>query len=134
MALRSGRPGSATSEYSQLGIAKNKNTKLNYKKSVRIAKNMREEMVKYEYQLSDKISSFGIESLLWNVDDSVYTKYSSILRYTFDEILCFLVNNFSAFEVYTEANAIKPLFSDLSSKLAYQKFVADMHQFFEYDI
>lgn len=86
-------------------------------------------MVKHGYQLSDKISSFGIESLLWNVDALAYTKYSSILRYTFDEILSFLVNNFSAFSGYTEANAIKPLFPDQSSNLAYQKFVADMHQF-----
>lgn len=121
-------------QHIKLGIAKNKNTKYNYKKCVRIAKNMREEMVKHGYILSDKISSFGIESLLWNVDASAYTKYSSILRYTFDEVLSFLVDNFSAFDGYTEANAIKPLFPNQSSNLAYQKFIADMHHFFEYDI
>ena len=121
-------------QHIKLGIVKNKNTRYNFKKCVRIAKNMREEMVKQGYLLSDKISSFGIESLLWNVNESAYTKYSSVLRHTFNEVLLFLVEDFSAFSGYTEANAIKPLFSDQSSRLAYQKFVTDMHQFFEYDI
>ena len=116
------------------GILKNKETKFNFKKCVRIAKNMREEMEKYGYTISDKVSSFGIESLLWNVDVSAYTKYPYVLRYTFDEVLTFLVGDFSSFDTYTEANAIKPLFSDEETKAAYQKFVSDMHQFFEYDI
>lgn len=62
-------------QHIKLGIAKNKVTKYNFKRCVRIAKNMREKMVEYGYPLSDKISSFGIESLLWNVDVSAYTKY-----------------------------------------------------------
>jgi len=121
-------------QHIKMGILKNKVTKYNYKKCVRIAKNMREEMEKYGYKISDKVSSFGIESLLWNVDVSAYTKYSSILRYTFDEVLTFLVGDFSNFGTYTEANAIKPLFPDEATKTAYQKFVTDMHKFFEYDI
>lgn len=121
-------------QHIKMGIAKNKVTKYNFKKCVRIAKNMREEMVKYGYVVSDKVSSFGIESLLWNVDVSAYTKYSSILRYTFEEVLSFLIGDFVNFGDYMEANAIKPLFPDEATKIAYQKFVADMHKFFEYDI
>ena len=121
-------------QHIKLGIVKNKVTKYNFKRCVRIAKNMREKMVEYGYPLSDKISSFGIESLLWNVDVSAYTKYPSILRYTFDEVLSFLENDFHNFDKYTEVNAIKSLFPDQSCKLAYQKFVTDMCGFFEYDI
>ena len=117
-----------------MGILKNKATKFNFKKCVRIAKNMREEMEKYGYTVSDKVSSFGIESLLWNVDVPAYTKYSSILRYTFDEVLTFLAGDVSNFDTYTEANAIKPLFPDEATKIAYQRFISDMHRFFEYDI
>lgn len=116
------------------GVAKNKATKYNFKKCVRIAKNMREEMEKHGYKIPDKISSFGIESLLWNVNVSAYTKYSSILRYTFDEVLKFLVGDFANFDTYTEANAIKPLFPDTATKTTYQEFISDMHKFFEYDI
>lgn len=121
-------------QHIKMGIAKNKVTKYNFKKCVRIAKNMREEMEAYGYSIPDGISSFGIESLLWNVDVSAYTRYSNILRYTFDEILSFLVDDFSNFDTYTEANGIKPLFPDYATKMAYQKFITDMHKFFEYDI
>lgn len=121
-------------QHIKMGVLKNVSTKYNFKKCVRIAKNLREEMEKQGYKISDKISSFGIESMLWNVDPTPYTKYSSILRYTFDEVISFLVEDFSNFENYTEANAIKPLFSDNISKTAYQTFVLDMQKFFEYDI
>lgn len=121
-------------QHIKLGVAKNKATKYNFKKCVRIAKNIREDMTKYGYSISDKISSFGIESLFWNVDVSAYTKYSTILRYTFDEVLDFLVGDFSNFDKYTEANGIKPLFSDVTIKTAYQNFISDMRKFFEYDL
>lgn len=114
------------------GIKKNGKTKCKFKKCVRIAKHMRKEMVKHRCGRYDKISSFGIESLLWNVDASAYTKYPSILD-TFDKVLSFLLNNFSAFGGYKEANALKPLFPDQSSKRAYQEFVKEMYQFFEHD-
>lgn len=121
-------------QHIKMGIVKNKTTKFNFKKCVRIAKNMREEMEKHGYTISDKISSFGIESLFWNVDDPAYTKYTSILRYTFDEALTFLVGDYQNCNKYTEANAIKPLFPDEATKKEYQKFISDMHRFFEYDI
>lgn len=81
-------------QHIKLGISKNKVTKYNFKKCVRIIKSMREDMEESGYAVSSKISSFGLESLLWNVDVSAYTKYSSILRYTFDEVISFLKNDF----------------------------------------
>lgn len=121
-------------QHIKLGIAKNKVTKYNFKKCVRIIKSMREDMEESGYTISSKISSFGLESLLWNVDVSAYTKYSSILRYTFDEVVSFLKNDFSNFDGYTEANGIKPLFPNIAAKSAYQKFVDDLYNFYEYDI
>lgn len=116
------------------GIEKNKLTKYNFKKCVRIAKNLREEMSSHGYQIPDSISSFGIESLIWNVRSTTFTKYASILRYTFDEVLKFLASDFASFGSYTEANGIKPLFSDSGALNAYQKLITDMNRFFEYDI
>ena len=54
-------------QHIQNGKTKNKNSNYKFKKCVRIAKNMRKEMEENGCKLSDKISSFGIESLLWNV-------------------------------------------------------------------
>ena len=115
------------------GISKNKVTQYNFKKCVRIIKNIRD-MEERDYVVSSKISSFGLESLLWNVTESAYTKYSSILRYTFDEVVSSLKSDFSNFDNYKEANGIKPLFSDIATKNAYQKFINDLHSFYEYDI
>lgn len=121
-------------QHIKLGITKNKVTKYNFKKCVRIIKSMREDMEENGYTVSPKISSFGLESLLWNVDVSAYTKYSSILRYTFDEVVSFLKNDFLNFDGYIEANGIKLLFPDIATKSAYQKFVNDLYNFYEYDI
>lgn len=121
-------------QHIKMGVLKNASTKYNFKRCVRIAKNLREEMEKHGYTISDRISSFGIESMLWNVDPASYIKYSNILRYTFDEVISFLMEDFENFVNYKEANAIKPLFPDDASKIAYQTFISDMHNFFEYDI
>lgn len=118
----------------KMGIAKNKVTKYNFKKCVRIIKNMKEDMEKSGYEISSKISSFGLESLLWNADISAYTKYSSILRYTFDEVISFLKDDYLNYGNYTEANGIKPLFPDNTVQNAYRKFVTDLYSYYEYDI
>lgn len=116
------------------GIEKNKATNYNFKKCVRIIKSMREDMEKNGYTVSSKISSFGLESLLWNVDVSAYTKYPNVLRYTFDEVISFLKNDFNKFDSYKEVNGIKTLFPDSATKNAYQHFVNKLSAFYEYDI
>ena len=117
-----------------MGFLKNQATKYNFKKCVRIAKNMREKMRENGYFISDLVSSFGIESLFWNVDDSAYTKYWKNITYTFGEVISILVEDFTNFDTYKEVNAINPLFSDVTIKKAYQKFISDMKNFYEYII
>lgn len=121
-------------QHIKLDIAKNKITKYNFKKCVRIIKNMREDMKDNGYTISSKISSFGLESLLWNVDATAYTRYPSILKYTFDEVVSFLKNDFLNYNNYTEANGIKRLFPDSTTLTAYQNFITDLHNYYEYDI
>lgn len=121
-------------QHIKLDIAKNKETKYNFKKCVRIIKNMRDDMKENGYTISSKISSFGLESLLWNAEVSAYTRYSSILRYTFDEVISFLKKDFSNFGSYTEANGIKKLFPDSDTQTAYQNFIADLYAYFQYDV
>lgn len=121
-------------QHIRLGVAKNKLTEYNFKKCVRIIKGMREDMIESGYSISPKISSFGLESLLWNVDESAYTRYSTVLRYTFDEVIHYLKNHFLIFGSYKEANGIKPLFPDTVTQNAYQKFINDLCTFYDYDI
>lgn len=121
-------------QHIKLGIAKNKITQYNFKRCARIIKNMRELMSKSGYSSSSKVSSFGLESLLWNVGVTPYTKYASISRYTFDEVIMFLKNDFANYGDYVEANGIKRLFSDEATKSAYKQFITDLSAFYEYDI
>lgn len=95
---------------------------------------MREELKKHGFTVSDKISSFGIESLLWNVSNEPYIKYPSILRFTFDEVLKYLEKDVNNFDNYKEANGIKPLFTDEDTKKAYKDFVLILRNFYQYAI
>lgn len=115
------------------GIEKNKRTSYRFKKFVRVIKSMREELKLAGHFVPSEISSFGLESLLWNVSDSVFHKYS-ILRYDFDEVLKWLIENLDKFPDFKEANGIKSLFTSRSTVLAYQDFIKALDKFYEYDI
>lgn len=113
------------------GIEKNKNTGYKFKQCVRIIKNIREDMHNSGINISSDISSFGLESLLWNVPNQIYSGYSS-LGYVFLEIISYLVNNTASFSNYKEANGIKFLFPADTKKYSYIKFIQDLKNFFEY--
>lgn len=115
------------------GRIKNNNTNYFYKKMVRIIKKMRYLMSDYGYSSADNVSSFGIESLLWNLPDSVFTEYS-IYRYEFGEIVDFLYANKSQIYSYKEANGIKVLCETTSAENNYKSFIDSLKRFYEYDI
>ena len=72
------------------GRKKNNDTNRYYKKMVRIIKKMRYLMCEYGYEEAEKVSSFGLESLLWNLPDNLFMKYS-IYRYEFGEVVEYLL-------------------------------------------
>lgn len=115
------------------GRKKNIDTNSYYKRMVRIIKKMCYLMVDYSYSSAKEMSSFGLESLLWNIPDDIFKKYS-IYRYEFGEIVDFIYNNAGALNTYKEANGIKmlcPLQSDVEK---YKCFIKDLKSFYEYDI
>lgn len=59
------------------GIQKNNTTNYAYKKLVRIFKRLRNEMVDAGLVDGDKITSFLIECLVWNVPNKIITSYSN---------------------------------------------------------
>ena len=119
-------------QHIQNGIAKNKDTNYAFKRMVRIAKSIRECMV--GIKSADDISSFLIESLLWNVPDEVYKKYT-LLRYTFGEIVEYLKDNIYMMSHFREINGIKYLTADDSDRLSIcRQYVDDLSKFYEYDI
>lgn len=74
------------------GKAKNNQTKYYYKRMVRIIKKMRYLMSDLGYACANNVSSFGLESLLWNLPDSCFTKWTNY-GFAFEEIVDYLYKN-----------------------------------------
>lgn len=115
------------------GRKKNNDTNRYYKKMVRIIKKMRYLMCEYGYEEAEQVSSFGLESLLWNLPNSLFIK-CTIYRYTFGGIVNYLYNHKEELEYYKEANGIKILCPTLKDIMNYKNFIDGLYEFYEYDI
>lgn len=114
------------------GKAKNVRTNHYYKKMVRIMKKMRHIMSDCGYKSADNVSSFGLESLLWNVPDSYFMKYKSY-GFVFEGLIDYLHNNQYILINGLEANGIKDLCPTQKEVVAHTEFINDLYRFFEYD-
>lgn len=85
---------------------KNKNTNYNYKRYVRILKNIKRDLN------FDDIGSFQLESLLWNIPDSLFKEYTYCLEIGTKNIINYLYDNRYNFRDYKEGNGIKKLVAD----------------------
>lgn len=120
-------------QHTDNGVLKNNNTDFYYKKMVRIIKKMRYLMSDYGINSANCVSSFGLESMLWNIPDEVFKKYS-IYRFLFSEIVEYLFDNKNKLQSFKEANGIKMLCPTKLDIESYTKFIDDLHAFYEYDI
>lgn len=114
------------------GKRKNVETNHYYKKMVRILKKIRYLMCDNKIPSADNVSSFGLESLLWNVPNDKFTKYTSY-KYIFEELVDFIYDNQSLLSTYKEANGIKELCPYSSDKENYKRFINDLKAFYQYE-
>ncbi len=114
------------------GKIKNKNTNYYYKKMVRIMKKMRYLMSDCGYNYANEVSSFGLESLVWNIPDSCFTQYVTY-GFEFQEIINYLYSHKYEFPKYFEANGIKPLCPKQQDVDKYTAFIDKLKQFYQYD-
>lgn len=121
-------------QHIQNGKVKNVSTNYHYKKMVRIMKKMRYLMQDANIYTADNISSFELESLLWNIPDSHYLeggKYRKV--YHFKTIIEYLKSHKSSFSSYKEANGIKTLFSSVYDQVKMEGFIDALEQYYEYE-
>lgn len=114
---------------------KEKNTATNhyYKKMVRIMKKMRYLMNEKGIASADRISSFALESLMWNIPNDKYLEYRSYRKvYMFDRLLDYLNSNLFFLSTYKEANGIKDLCPTQESLNDMKNFIIDIQKFYEY--
>ena len=104
------------------GIQKNNATNYGYKKLVRIFKRLRNEMVDAGLADGEKITSFLIECLVWNVPNNIITGYSNwttILRQAIDfSLLCIRKRESVLDCVYFQKTYICGQFSVIHSHLS----------------
>ena len=103
-----------------------------FKKMVRIAKIMRF-LMETLHKSAQEISSFEIESLLYNVPNEVYSEFSFNNKYIFRAIIDFLHSNRDNVKYFYEVNGMKPLCLDPSRENVLASFIIDLNVFFEYD-
>jgi len=114
------------------GRIKDNDTNHYYKKMVRIMKKMRHLMSDCGYSCADKVSSFCVESLVWNVPNPYFTKYICY-GFAFEEIVTYIYKHKAELCNYYEANGIKklcPTQQDIANLLG---FIDKLYSFFEYD-
>lgn len=115
------------------GKKKNNDTNRYYKKMVRIIKKMRYLMCELGYEEAEQVSSFGLESLLWNLPNWLFAKYATY-RFEFEEIVDYLYTHKEELNLYKEANGIKLLCPTTSDVIKYRNFIDKLKNFYEYDI
>ncbi|MGN0838925.1 MAG: nucleotidyltransferase [Pyramidobacter sp.] len=119
------------------GKKKNVETNYYYKKMVRIIKYMRYFMEELVYKSAEPMSSFGLESLLWNVPAKEFTKkeFTKDVSYgwIFNNLLEYLITNIDKLSDFYEANGIKKLCPTSQSVEEYKTFIRDLKQFYIYD-
>lgn len=114
------------------GKAKNNRTNHYYKKMVRIIKKMRHIMSDAGLSCASDVSSFGLESLIWNIPDSNFMKYTS-LGFSFQNIVSYLYTHKNELPFYYEANGIKKLCPTQQDTTKYTSFINSLRNFYEYD-
>lgn len=116
------------------GKDKNVATNYYYKKMVRIMKKIRYVMKENNIPAANGISSFALESLLWNIPNEKYLEYKDFRKvYMFDMLLNFLRINLPSMSSYKEANGIKLLCPTQNDIENMNLFINALIDFYEYE-
>lgn len=119
------------------GRKKNVATNHYYKKMVRIMKKMRylmqESNIPVYVNSANKVSSFILESLLWNISDEWYVYHCGLFSklQAFSHLIVHLQGIYD-FTNYKEANGIKPLCADKMQEYHLINYIQQLSYFYEY--
>lgn len=116
------------------GRKKNNATNYHYKKYVRIIKKMKYLMADEMISSVSLVSSFGLESLLWNIPDNWYVENCVYRKvFNFQLIINYLCSHYDDIPTYKEANGIKQLCPNSTVVAAYKNFIVALKNFYRYE-
>ncbi|MGX5508357.1 nucleotidyltransferase domain-containing protein [Bacillus toyonensis] len=115
------------------GKEKNVSTNYYYKKMVRIIKKIRYLMKENDIIAANGVSSFALESLLWNIPNDKYLEYKYYRNvYMFDMLIKYLKEHNYLLSSYKEANGINLLCPTPSDVDNMNSFINALVEFYEY--
>lgn len=104
-------------------IKKNKATSYYYKKIVRILKNIKNDMIDNGVMGADKVSSYGLECMIYNVPNDLFNSYYgyySLKEITYS-VVKYLCEKTYFYPFFKETNGILNIFDNLNNdKQAYE--------------
>lgn len=119
-------------QHIKLGREKNVETNHAYKKMVRIAKKIMLIMQEQGISSACGVSSFVVESLVWNVPNNVFSVHET-KRHTFQALVDYLWSSSCSLSSFKEANGIKPICSDAVTEASLTAFVNDLKSFYQHE-
>lgn len=115
------------------GAEKNNNTNHYYKRMVRIIKNMQHAMKEAVNPSAWDISSFGLESLLWNIPDNVFCEYQNQpFLFAFANVVNYLSSNTSLIRDFKEINGVQLLYPSTLDIRKCNNFIKALKGFYQY--
>lgn len=116
------------------GKEKNVATNYYYKKMVRIIKKIRYLMKENGISEAENVSSFALESLLWNIPTQYYLEHKDYRKvFMFYKLINYLKINIHTLSSYKEANGIKSLCPNHESLERMKSFINAIAVFYEYE-
>ena len=115
-------------------IKKNKATAYYYKKIVRILKNIKNDMIEKGVVGADKVSSYGLECMIYNVPNNFFNSYNgyySLKKITYN-VVEYLCENTYTFSNFKETNGILNIFdNNNNNKQAYELLLLKIKTYLE---
>ena len=115
-------------------IQKNKATAYYYKKIVRILKNIKNDMIEKGVVGADKVSSYGLECMIYNVPNNFFNSYNgyySLKKITYN-VVEYLCKNTCTFSNFKETNGILNIFDNINTnKRAYELLLLKIKTYLE---
>lgn len=111
---------------------KNKETEYKFKRYVRIIKNIKMDMESSNITSAKNVGSFQVESLLWNIPNEIFTKYTT-LGYGVEEIIQYLTSHKYLISNFYESNGIKKLCNNFLDQHFLEQFIDNLNKYYIYE-
>lgn len=118
-------------EFKKISKEKDQMTNGNYSKIVHILLKIGSLMKEDGIASAEKVTESGLEDLIWNIPNEVFTAYRDY-KYTVDEVIRFLYMSRSALSGFKKADGSGYLFHSTAEGRNCVAFITDLKKYYHY--